>query len=82
MDKKVVKRSLVSYIGLFIVILGVFYFMNVLNTKVNDDSCFNIISCIKTVAAKMELKIQFKLIENKTHSGIGGWYKGLVLSCL
>lgn len=53
-----------------------------LNTKVNDDSCFNIISCIKTVAAKMELKIQFKLIENKTHSGIGGWYKGLVLSCL
>ena len=36
MDKKVVKRSLVSYIGLFIVILGIFYFMNVLNTKVND----------------------------------------------
>ena len=36
MDKKVVKRSLFSYIGLFIVILGIFYFMNILNTKVND----------------------------------------------
>ena len=36
MDKKVVKRSLFSYIFLFIVILGVFYFINVLNTKVNN----------------------------------------------
>ena len=36
MDKKVVKRSLFSYVVLFIVILGIFYFMNVLNTKVND----------------------------------------------
>ena len=53
-----------------------------LNTKVNDDSCFNIISCIETVATKMELSIQFDLIDNKTHSGIGGEYKGLVLSCL
>ena len=35
MDKKVVKRSIFSYIFLFIVILGVFYFINVLNTKVN-----------------------------------------------
>lgn len=40
-----------------------------------------IISCIKAVAAKMELKIQFNLVDNKTHSGIGGKYKGLVLSC-
>lgn len=53
-----------------------------LNTKVNDDSSFNIISCIKAVASKMELSIQFDLIDNKTHSGIGGEYKGLVLSCL
>lgn len=53
-----------------------------LNTKVNDDSSFNIISCIKAVATKMELSIQFDLIDNKTHSGIGGKYKGLVLSCL
>ena len=36
MDKKVVKKSLFSYIILFAVILGIFYFMNVLNTKVND----------------------------------------------
>ena len=36
MDKKVVKRSLFSYIFLFAIILGVFYFINVLNTKVND----------------------------------------------
>ena len=36
MDKKVVKRSLFSYIFLFIVILGVFYFINILNTKVNN----------------------------------------------
>ena len=35
MDKKVVKRSLFSYIFLFIVILGVFYFINILNTKIN-----------------------------------------------
>ena len=36
MDKKIVKRSLFSYIFLFIIILGVFYFINVLNTKVNE----------------------------------------------
>ena len=36
MDKKVVKRSLFSYIFLFAIILGVFYFINVLNTKVNN----------------------------------------------
>ena len=36
MDKRVVKRSLFSYIFLFIVILGVFYFINLLNTKVNN----------------------------------------------
>jgi len=53
-----------------------------LNTKLNDNSYFNIISCIKAVAVKMELKIQFNLVDNKTHSGIGGIYKGLVLSCL
>ena len=35
MDKKTVKRSIFSYIGLAIVILGIFYFMNVLNNKVN-----------------------------------------------
>ena len=35
MDKKVVKRSIFSYLGLAIVILGIFYFMNVLNNKVN-----------------------------------------------
>lgn len=52
-----------------------------LNTEVKDNSYFNIISCIKAVAAKMELKIQFNLVDNKTHSGIGGRYKGLVLSC-
>lgn len=53
-----------------------------LNTKVNNDCCFNIISCIIAVATNMGLKIQFNLIDNKTHSGIGGKYKGLVLSCL
>ena len=36
MDKKVVKRSLFSYIFLFAIILGVFYFINILNTKVNN----------------------------------------------
>ena len=35
MDKKTVKRSIFSYIGLAIVILGIFYFMNALNNKVN-----------------------------------------------
>ena len=35
MDKKVVKRSLFSYISLFLVIIGIFYFINILNTKVN-----------------------------------------------
>ena len=35
MDKRVVKRSLFSYIFLFIVILGVLYFINILNTKIN-----------------------------------------------
>lgn len=53
-----------------------------LNTKLNDNTYFNIISCIKAVAARMELKIQFNLVDNKTHSGIGGRYKGLVLSSL
>ena len=52
-----------------------------LNTEVKDNSYFNIISCLKAVAAKMELKIQFNLVDNKTHSEIGGKYKGLVLSC-
>ena len=36
MDRRVVKRSLFSYIFLFIVIIGIFYFVNVLNTKVNN----------------------------------------------
>ena len=36
MNKKVVKRSLFSYIILFGIILGIFYFMNILNTKVNE----------------------------------------------
>ena len=35
MDKKTVKRSVFSYLGLAIVILGIFYFMNALNNKVN-----------------------------------------------
>lgn len=57
-------------------------FSDFLSTKIKDNCYFNIISCIKAVAAKMELKIQFNLVDNKTHSGIGGIYKGLVLSCL
>lgn len=28
----------------------------------------------------MNLGIHFNLVDNKTHSGIGGTYKGLVLS--
>lgn len=36
MNKKVVKKSVVSYILLAAVILGVIYFFNVLNKKVND----------------------------------------------
>ena len=35
MDKRVVKRSLFSYVLLFIVIASVLFFMNTLNTKVN-----------------------------------------------
>ena len=35
MQKKQVKRGLLSYIFLFIVILGIFYFVNALNTKIN-----------------------------------------------
>ena len=35
MNKKAVKRSALSYLFLFIVIIGVMYFINVLNTKVN-----------------------------------------------
>jgi cell division protease FtsH len=35
MDKRMVKRSVVSYIILFAVIFGMFYFMNTLNTKTN-----------------------------------------------
>ena len=35
MDKKTVKRSVFSYLGLAIVIIGIFYFMNILNNKVN-----------------------------------------------
>lgn len=35
MNKKAVKKSALSYLFLFIVIIGVVYFMNVLNTKVN-----------------------------------------------
>ena len=36
MNKKVVKKSIISYVLLAIVILGVIYFFNVLNKKVND----------------------------------------------
>ncbi len=36
MDKKVIKRSLFSYIFLFAVIIGIFIFVNMLNTKVNN----------------------------------------------
>ena len=36
MNKKVVKKSIFSYILLAVVILGVIYFFNVLNKKVND----------------------------------------------
>ena len=35
MDRKQVKRSVFSYIFLFIVIISIFYFVNILNTKVN-----------------------------------------------
>ncbi len=35
MDRKVIKRSVFSYIFLLLVILGIFYFLNILNTKVN-----------------------------------------------
>lgn len=55
-------------------------FSDFLSTKIKDKCYFNIISCIKAVAAKMELKIQFNLVDNKTHSAIEGKYKGLVLS--
>ena len=36
MDKKVVKRSAFSYVILALIIIGIFYFMNILNTKVNE----------------------------------------------
>ena len=36
MSKKVVKKSIFSYVILALVILGVIYFLNVLNKKVND----------------------------------------------
>ena len=35
MNKKTVKKSVLSYLFLFIVIIGVMYLINVLNTKVN-----------------------------------------------
>ena len=38
MNKKVVKRSAFSYIFLFLVIVAVYFFMNMLNTKVNKIS--------------------------------------------
>ncbi|SCI62202.1 Uncharacterised protein [uncultured Bacteroides sp.] len=53
-----------------------------LSTEIKDNCYFNIISCIKTVAAKMELKIQFKLTDDKTYSIFEGVYKGLILSRL
>lgn len=36
MNKKTIKRSALSYVFLAIVILGVLYFVNVLNRKVNN----------------------------------------------
>ena len=36
MNKKTVKKSALSYLFLFIVIIGVMYLINVLNTKVNQ----------------------------------------------
>ena len=35
MDKKVVKRSIFSYIFLFIIVLGIFYFINMSDSKIN-----------------------------------------------
>ncbi len=64
MDKKVVKRSLFSYIFLFIVILGVFYFLNVLNTKVNE------LSYSEFIKALEENKVTELTIKQNSNQGV------------
>ena len=65
MNKKTVKKSVLSYLFLFIVIIGVMYLINVLNTKVNQLSYSEFIQ-------KME---NGELVEvNITPSGSAGVY--------
>ena len=65
MNKKTVKKSALSYLFLFIVIIGVMYLINVLNTKVNQLSYSEFIQ-------KME---NGELVEvNITPSGSAGVY--------
>ena len=65
MNKKTVKKSALSYLFLFIVIIGVMYLINVLNTKVNELSYSEFIQ-------KME---NGELVEvNITPSGSAGVY--------
>ena len=64
MDKKVVKRSLFSYIFLFIVILGVFYFLNTLNTKVNE------LSYSEFIKALEENKVTELTIKQNSNQGV------------
>ena len=47
MNKKVVKKSVFSYVLLAIVIIGVLYFFNVLNRKVNDLSYSELIKAME-----------------------------------
>jgi len=46
MNKKVVKRGLLSYLFLFVVIIGVIFFFNSLNTKVNNLSYSELITAM------------------------------------
>ena len=48
MDKKVVKRSVFSYLFLAIIIVGVLWFMEALNTKVNELSYSEFLNKLKT----------------------------------
>lgn len=66
MNKKTVKKSALSYLFLFIVIIGVMYLINVLNTKVNTLTYSEFVQAMEDGKLK-EVKI--------TPSGSGGVYE-------
>ncbi len=64
MNKKSVKRNTLSYLFLFFVIVGVMYFINVLNTKVNT------LSYSEFMQAVEEGKIEEVVITPSTNAGV------------